>query len=106
MTTNKITFKDLSTYLYIVKVPFTIDEDTGEMEGPFANRLPDDYAITAMLFSEEECKSFPSAEAAYDHIQKIDWHYRDSEEKPTIFRLAVSNCVEIKLDVKETIIRD
>tara|TARA_R100001369_G_scaffold28823_1_gene51719 strand:- start:24980 stop:25255 length:276 start_codon:yes stop_codon:yes gene_type:complete len=91
-----------------VKVPFTIDEDTGRKELPltFPNPMPDDYAITAMLFSEKECKSFASAKSAYAHLQSIRWNYRDSEAQPTVFRLAVSNCVEIKLDVKETIIRD
>ena len=62
------------------------------------------YAVENLLFNEPYCKTFEYKEEALDYYNSIYMDDYDSGEFPKIFKLAVSNPVEVKFSVEETIV--
>tara|TARA_R110000868_G_scaffold130620_2_gene340334 strand:+ start:904 stop:1185 length:282 start_codon:yes stop_codon:yes gene_type:complete len=74
--------------IYAVRKAFYVDEET---------------SLEYLLFNDMYVKTFEYKEGALDYYNEIYYDEYESGKYPTIFRMTVSNLVQIELNVVETV---
>jgi len=61
-------------------------------------------SLDHLMFNEPYCKTFEFKQDAFEHYNSIYMDDYDSGLFPTIFRLTVSNPVEVTFNIEETVV--